>query len=291
MKAPHRTRPFLAAYRFAPQRALNRLAGRVARLERPRGLVRFAVDRWIRALQRSGQRLDDFEHGANPGAYPSVHAFFLRRLAEGARPLGERSLVVPADGVVMAAGRFEPDREIVVKGHPLSPRRLFDGGDPMGRQPTDLAPFAGGAYAVIFLTPDGYHFVHTPCAGELREVRWIPGRYFPQNADALRVIPRVYERNERATLRLTSVAGAPILLSMVGASLIGGIHLRGLQRERWVRPAATRVDRPLERGDELGYFSFGSTVVLLLPPELARTGELALSVGQRVRMGEPLTAL
>jgi phosphatidylserine decarboxylase len=136
---------------------------------------------------------------------------------------------------------------------------------------------------VIFLTPRGYHRVHMPVAGTLESVRWIPGRYFPQNEDALDVIPRVYERNERATLSCRDGEGRPFLLVMVGASLIGGIHLEGVARREWMRTREVRLDRRLAQGDEIGHFAFGSTVVVLLPWS-AEVRERAT-----VRMGETLT--
>ena len=90
------------------------------------------------------------------------------------------------------------------------------------------------------------------------DVHWIPGRFFPQNEDALRHIPRIYERNERAVLRLLC-GGRELLLVLVGASLVGGIHLRGVPRPAWARRDPVSLDRRLDRGEELAHFTFGST--------------------------------
>jgi len=269
--ALHRTRAFLRSYAFLPHRLLNRGTALVTAARRPA----WAVDRAVRAwVEREGIDLSEFEDRR----FESLDDFFLRRLATGARPLGD-GFVAPADGNLIASGRIDLARPLVVKGQRLSVDRVVNG----RVHDLDLAAYQGGTYAVIFLTPRGYHRVHMPVAGTLESVRWIPGRYFPQNEDALDVIPRVYERNERATLSCRDGEGRPFLLVMVGASLIGGIHLEGVARREWMRTREVRLDRRLAQGDEIGHFAFGSTVVVLLPWS-AEVRERAT-----VRMGETLT--
>jgi phosphatidylserine decarboxylase len=127
-----------------------------------------------------------------------------------------------------------------------------------------------------------------PIDGELVDVRWIPGRYFPQNEAALEHIPRIYERNERAVLRARSRTGE-FLLVMVGASLIGGIHLEGIAQKAWMKTQPVALGRALSCGDEIGHFAFGSTVVVLLPRGFA---EFPLEpLDGEVRMGETLFGL
>src|SRR5262249_17618060 len=152
----------------------------------------------------------------------------------------------------------------------------------------DLASYVGGHYATIFLTPAGYHHVHMPADGEVLDCRHIPGRYFPQNEDALEHIDRVYERNERAVLRCRTNGGVPFLAVMVGASLIGGIHLAGLERTSWVGPHPVTLARRVAKGDRLGHFTFGSTVVLLLARGAA--GPLVAEPGTSIRMGQTIWA-
>ncbi|MFO0568901.1 MAG: archaetidylserine decarboxylase [Polyangiaceae bacterium] len=275
MIALHRTRAFLRSYAFLPHRLLNRGVSRLTAATRPGWAVHRAIRHWVR---RDGIDLGDFE----ARRYESVDDFFLRRLRPGARPLGP-GFVAPADGNLVSLGSLEPSQPLRVKGQELSPSRVVNG----KLHQLSLDRYAGGAHAVIFLTPRGYHHVHAPMDAELIDVRWIPGRYFPQNADALRHIPRVYERNERATLRFRDGRGHEFLLVMVGASLIGGIHLDGLEGSQWMRREPFRVGRKFARGERIGHFAFGSTVVVLLPPELRPRG------GERpeVRMGETLFEL
>ncbi|MCC6898111.1 MAG: phosphatidylserine decarboxylase [Polyangiaceae bacterium] len=272
MTALHRTEAFLRCYAFLPHRVLNRATALLTSAQRPAWAVDRAIDHWA---QRDGIDRSEFEQRR----FASLDDFFLRRLAPGARPL-EPGFVAPCDGNLIAAGRIDLDRPLVVKQQRLSVDRVVNG----GVHDLGLSDFEGGTYAVIFLTPRGYHRVHMPVAGTLEAVRWIPGRYFPQNEDALRVVPRVYERNERATLSCRDARGRPFLMVMVGASLIGGIHLDGVDRRAWVKTEPHPIGRALGRGDELGHFAFGSTVVVLLPRGYA-TGVVEQP---EVRMGQRL---
>lgn len=277
-----RSTPFLEAYSWLPHRAINQASRAIARLPAPAPLLDAAIDLWAR---RAAIDLADFE----PGPFRTLEHFFLRRLAPGARPLAE-GLVAPVDGHVVGEGPIEAGTILQVKGHPISVDQLVNGPPPPHRGAAiPLAAFEGGRYLTTFLRPSGYHYVHAPAAARLERVRWIPGRFFPQNEDALRTIPRIYLRNERAVLELTLADGTPLLLVMVGASVVGGIHVRGVPGERLRRAGvATPVGRGVEKGEELGHFTFGSTVVLLAPRGF--TGPFPVQLGERVDMGRSLGA-
>lgn len=263
----HRHPAFLRAYRFLPHRLLNAAMGALGSARRPRFAIDYAIRAWVRREQID---LADFEEGP----WDSLEAFFLRGLREGARPLGA-GLVSPADGVVVSSGVCDGGTILQVKGKPISVDRLVHGAAPAA---IELSRFV--RYVTIFLTPRGYHHVHAPLDGVLHDVRWIPGRFFPQNEDALRHLDAIYERNERAVLRF-----GDLLMILVGASLIGGIHLRDVPRERWVKRAPTELGVPHKKGEALGHFTFGSTVVMLLPSGLE--GALP-AAGTAVQMGAPL---
>lgn len=271
MIAIHRSPAFLRSYAYLPHRLLNRGAAKLTATKRPAWAVDRAIDLWVR---RERIDLADFESRR----FDSLDDFFLRRLRPGARPLGP-GFVAPADGNLIASGTLRLDQKLIVKGQRLSVDRVVNA----GLHELDLSDYDGGSYAVIFLTPRGYHRVHMPVDGEVHDVRWIPGRYFPQNEHALEVIPRVYERNERAVLRCRS-EGREFLLVMVGASLIGGIHLAGVSRNEWVKREAVPLGWRRGKGEELGHFAFGSTVVALLPRGFAAPA----GGGPEVRMGETL---
>jgi phosphatidylserine decarboxylase len=269
-----RSEPFFRLYRYLPHRLINLTAMGIAQARWPRPVVDAAVRAWIR---RAGIDMSDFEERS----YDSVDDFFLRRLRPGARPLAP-GLVSPVDGLLVGAGPIELCRPLRVKGQRISPARLVTG----RVHDLPLAAYEGGSFATLFLSPEGYHRIHMPEAGEIIDCRWIPGRYFPQNEDALRHIHGIYERNERAVLRVRLDAGEEFLMVLVGASLVGGIHLEGISRREWVRPSAVPLRRRAAKGEEIAHFAFGSTVVLLFPRSAA--GRLIPALSSPVRMGEAL---
>jgi phosphatidylserine decarboxylase len=266
-----RSRAFLRAYRFLPHALLNRGLAILTRARRPHWLVERAIAEWVR---RDRIALDDFA----PRRFATVEDFFLRELRPGARPLAD-GVVAPVDGRVVAAGAFDAGARLDVKGCALSLARVVNG------RHHDLAldGFRGGSYASLFLSPRGYHHVHAPVDGELVDARWIPGRYFPQNEIALREIARVYERNERLTLRIrVQCSNSELLLVMVGASLIGGIELDGIARRDFTRRGPLAIGRRVVKGERLGHFTFGSTVIVIAPPPFA----LDCRVGSDVLLGQ-----
>ncbi len=258
-----RSAPFLRAYRAFPHWLVNGVAMTVARQTRPQRLVDAAVRAWI---AREAIDMRDFEDGP----FESLEHFFLRRLKPGARPLGA-GFVAPVDGCVVGLGTIERGTILQVKGTDLSIDRLVNG-RLFDRR---LDDFEGGTYVTLFLRPRGYHYVHAPEDLVVDDVRFIPGRFYPQNEDALQHIPGIYEKNERAVLSVRlERAGRhiPAILVMVGASVVGGIHVRDVG--------------PKKKGDELGHFSFGSTVVVLLPKDAS--GKLTVALGQELQMGHAL---
>ncbi len=272
-----RSEAFLRAYKVFPHRAINRAAASIARLRRPAWLVSRAVTWWV---HKDRIDMSDFE---SPH-FESLEHFFLRRLRPGSRPLSG-GLMSPVDGCVVGVGALGQGTMLQVKGSSLSIDRLING---RGLHDLPGGALSGGRYMTLFLRPRGYHFVHAPLDGTLVDARWIPGRFFPQNEDALLHIPRIYERNERVVLRLRPHdLNADMLLVMVGASVIGGIHVKGVEYLR--KPGAISIGRPVAKGEEIGHFSFGSTVVLLLPEGMI--GEPLVSLGQEMLLGQALAPL
>jgi phosphatidylserine decarboxylase len=257
-----RSRAFLRAYGLLPHRLINRSAGRVSRVTKPRALVHAAIDAWT---AREDIDLEPFDRED----WTSLEHFFLRRLRPGARPIGEE-LTSAVDGRVVGLGPIEKDTILQVKGRALSLSQVL-------RAPAER--FEGGTYVTTFLRPKGYHYVHAPARGTVTGIRWIPGRYFPQNEDALQHIDGIYERNERAVLDFESVDGWRCALVMVAASVVGGIHVKGVNDVR----RANGFRRDVEKGDELGHFTFGSTVIAILP-----SARIDVEIGEDVRMGQTI---
>jgi phosphatidylserine decarboxylase len=276
----------LRSYFLLPHRLLNRSFSRLAMRSRPAWAVQAAIRAWTRTSQLD---LRDFEEGP----FATVQEFFLRRLRAGARPIGA-GFVSPVDGFMVAAGPVAADTALTIKGCEMSMERVVNGAGPSERETLtwSLAPYVGGHYAVLFLTPEGYHRLHMPADGTVVGWRWIPGRFFPQNASALSRIAGVYERNERVSLRVRLDDGNELLMVLVGASLVGGIHVEGLDLESLqaggsearIESGTTSLRR--RKGDELGHFRFGSTIVLVLPPGLG--APLSRPEGCGLKMGETL---
>ncbi len=272
----HRTALFFRIWQRLPHGPFNRAAAALMHARLPRPLLDRLIEAWIR---RAGIRVADFE----PGPFDSLQDFFLRRLRPGARPL-EAGFISPADGRVMAVGQVESGQLMQVKGSPYSLAALCSGGDPA----FDEARWQGGRYATVFLSPDGYHHLHHPIDGDLVAVRWLPGRHLPQNEDAVHHIEAIYARNERVVLTVRAADGSHVLLVLVAASLVGGIHLEAMSQAEFMHPQPQQMSQPLavRRGDRLGHFAFGSTVVVVTEP--GSVGPSSLALGDSVHMGQRL---
>ena len=234
---------------------------------------RFDID-WQEALY---QRPQDYEH---------FNAFFTRPLREGARPLegDDDTLVSPADGDISQLGRIEAGRILQAKGHDFSATELL-GGDSARAQ-----PFEHGRFITVYLSPRDYHRVHMPCAGRLTETVYVPGRLFSVAPHTTRAVPRLFARNERLVTLFDTDAGRMALV-MVGAIFVAAIetvwsglvtppHRRRIETSDY-RSAGIR----LARGEEMGRFNMGSTVILLFENDRV-AWEAGLSAGQALKMGQ-----
>lgn len=235
-----------------------------------------------------GARLDEVELPLDQ--YESFGSFFTRRLRDGARTVvdgDDVAAVAPCDGLVAAAGTSSDGRLIQAKGRDYAVGDLVV--DP------DLARAVdGGAYATIYLSVRDYHRVHAPCDGELLGYDYVPGALHPVATWFADHVPELFARNERMVLHLRTRRLGRIAMVMVGALGVGGVALahdgvssrdyRGNTRE----VVSVRYDEPIPfaRGDEIGRFELGSTVVLLFEPGRA---EIGIPAGTPVRFGQALT--
>jgi phosphatidylserine decarboxylase len=263
-----------------PRRAATRLMGRISRIEHP--LVRspsIALWRFFADVDLSD---------AATTCYRSLHDAFTRALRDGARPADPSPdiLASPCDASVGACGRIKDDIVYQVKGFPyrlgelLGPTVAFD-------------PFRGGSYATLRLTAGMYHRFHAPHDGLVEHVTYISGDTWNVNPITLRRVERLFCRNERAVIRMTlAVDGIPILLVPVAAILVAGIRLHFLDTERLLRhggPRTVACQARLTKGEEMGWFEHGSTILVFSPSGV----ELCPQVveGAKVRAGSPLMRL
>jgi phosphatidylserine decarboxylase len=229
----------------------------------------------------------------SPSAYASFNAFFTRALTPEARPLpaDERQLVSPVDGRVSAAGRLRDEHLLQCKGQWFSVRTLLGGDARLA------ALFNEGLFATLYLSPRDYHRIHMPIAGRLSAMVAVPGRLFSVNPTTVAGVPGLFARNERVVALFETALG-PLALVLVGAIFVGSIETRwaGVMTPPRLR-TPRRIDYPPEtgmwfaRGEELGRFNMGSTVIMLLPAGAARwSPELVTGAQVRCRamIGQPL---
>jgi phosphatidylserine decarboxylase len=209
--------------------------------------------------------------------HPSLGAFFVRRLKEGARPIpSDRSLLLsPVDGTVQTACPIERGQIHQAKGRPYALSELLCG------LFSDI-DLEGGFAWTIYLSPRDYHRIHSPDECRVTHAEWFPGcRYSvaPGVLDRRQVLPI----NERAALRLETDRG-PLLLVLVGATNVGRIRVVGIEptHEGPVEPP-----KPFARGAELARFEMGSTIVLIAPPGKIEPRR-DLAPGMTVKLGEPI---
>ncbi len=220
-----------------------------------------------------------------PGGFPTFGDFFARRLRFDLRPVCEDpdAMVSPCDGEVTSAGALDESGEtnLAVKG------RTWSAGDVVGG-PESAAKFAGGGFAVIYLHPRDYHRVHVPFDGRVRRVRHVPGSRFPVAPWAEAQVGETVDRNERVAFELDLKGGGRAAVTMVAAFGVGNIDTRlGPSRARMRRNEVTEIDFDpgvdLKRGEEIGAFRLGSTVVVLWSRGAATMDEGW--TGRRVEIG------
>jgi len=226
---------------------------------------------------------------SDPHAYETFNAFFTRALKPGVRPVveGENELACPVDGAVSQARPIEDGRIFQAKGHDYSLEQL------LGGSAERAAPFQDGSFATIYLSPRDYHRIHMPLTGTLREMVHVPGRLFSVNPATTRVIPGLFARNERVVSIFDTEIG-PMAMVKVGAVNVGSIETVWAGE---VTPPAGRVIRSwnydndeavtLEKGEEMGRFNMGSTVIVVFGPEAVEWSD-AIQPGAPVRLGQLL---
>ncbi len=234
--------------------------------------------------------MDDVERKL-PTDYPDFNAFFTRGLRAGARPVAPEphTVVSPADGIIAEMGAIERGSVLRAKGRPYSLPALL-GGDPVR-----AAPFLESRYVTVYLAPKNYHRVHMPVAGRLREMTYIPGRLFTVNPTTAQRIENVFARNERVVCVFDTDYGC-LAMVMVGALFVGSVeHVwsgtvmpprrREIRTWRYDGDGAGAVR--LQRGQEMGRFNMGSTVIAVFAGG-GLTWDDDIEVGASTRCGARL---
>jgi phosphatidylserine decarboxylase len=259
-----------------PRHALTRFMGWFSKREEP--VVRAASI----ALWRLFCDVDLTD--AAQKRFDSLHAAFIRRLREGARAVDHDPAVVvsPSDGIVGAFGRIEDGQVYQIKGFPYRIADLL--GDAAVAD-----EWRDGWYVTLRLTAGMYHRFHAPHDLTVEQVRYISGDTWNVNPIALRRVERLFCKNERAPITVRMQSGQRLALVPVAAVLVASIRLPWLDAERNVRSSGEGVRVSAARfakGEEMGWFEHGSTIIVLAPRGCAPVAELV--EGQRIAMGQPL---
>jgi phosphatidylserine decarboxylase len=266
---------------LTPQHALSRAAGWLANTEIKS--IKDPFTRWF--VEKYGVDMQEAKE-TDCTAYRTFNDFFTRELKEGARPIvsSEGSLACPADGAISQLGAIHNGRVFQAKGHDYSLLELV-GGDP-----ELAAQFDDGHFATVYLSPKDYHRVHMPIDGTLRSMTYVPGQLFSVNTVTAENVPRLFARNERLVCVFDTEAG-PMAMILVGAMIVAGIetvwagqvapHTRDVRTTNYLENAPIH----LRKGEEMGCFKLGSTVVMLFGADQVRWLD-SLEAETPVRMGE-----
>jgi phosphatidylserine decarboxylase len=266
LKPTLRERLFVALQHALPQHFLSRVVLRATRI-RLWPFKNLLIKSFVRGFKPNMTEATQ----PNPLHYPSFNAFFTRTLRPGARPmdLDPGVLVSPVDGTVSQIGRLDGSRLVQAKGHDYTLEALLAG-------PPEWAEcFAGGSFATLYLAPYNYHRIHMPLAGTLRAAWFVPGRLFSVNAVTAAAVPGLFARNERVVC-IFEDGPRTFAMVLVGALFVGSIATvwhgdvtpRSPRRRVDLPLDASRAPLKLNKGAEMGRFNMGSTVILLLPPDM-----------------------
>lgn len=261
---------------------LSRITGHAADLALPAPILQRAIAAYIQAYDVDMSQVAD-----DVTSFRTFNAFFTRALSAGARTISEApgTVVSPADARLQTVERITSNGRLEqIKGSRYSLAALL-GDEARARD------FREGWHATLYLSPRDYHRVHVPVDGRILGWRHIPGRLYPVNNIAVRRVEGLFTKNERVVFFLESADHGPLALAMVGAANVGRITLSFTDSPgTWSGREVTHVTPPepieVRRGDELGVFNLGSTVVLVCADGALEPASVL--AGEQVEMGAPL---
>lgn len=241
-----------------PKQAMTTFAGRVAGAKG--GSMTTSLIRWF--VGKYGVNMDEAAN-SDIASYPSFNEFFTRPLRAGARPLAQADYVCPVDGAISQFGDIDDHQIFQAKGHKFTTAELV-GGDQ-----TLAAHFQHGHFANLYLSPKDYHRIHMPCDARLTRMIYVPGKLFSVNPTTARGVPGLFARNERVVCVFENDEFGPFVMTLVGATIVGSMATvwHGVVNP----PRMPRIcdwnyepgQVTLKKGEEMGRFLLGSTVVML----------------------------
>ena len=266
-----------------PRIAVTRFMGWWSQLRHPwivKGSI--AVWRWFTDLDLSEAKEKRFD---------SIHACFTRELKPGLRPVDARPdvLTSPCDCIIGACGEIRDGIVYQAKGFPYTLNTLLSAPELMQRWPQMLE---GGTFVTMRLTSSMYHRFHAPCDAHLSHVTYISGDTWNVNPIALTRIKELFCKNERAVLQMQTSSGMPFLIVPVAAVLVASMRFHAvdvLLNLRYRGPNEIPCDATYTKGQEMGWFEHGSTILMFVPKGYQLVD--GVQSGIQLRMGEPILAL
>ncbi|MCW8346321.1 archaetidylserine decarboxylase [Vibrio sp. ZSDZ65] len=270
---------------WLPKHGLTRLVGKLASAKA--GGLTTAIIRWF--VKQYNVNLDEALY-SDPAHFETFNEFFVRELKPGTRPIAEGESVIthPADACVSQFGPIEDGKLIQAKNHHYTAQELLGGSEDLAKE------FADGEFATLYLSPRDYHRVHMPCDGTLRQMIYVPGDLFSVNPLTAENVPNLFARNERVVCIFDTEFG-PMAQVLVGATIVGSIELiwagtvtppTGSSVHTWDYPAEGNKSVVLKKGEEMGRFKLGSTVINLFARNRIRFDETMANTTPTV-MGTP----
>ena len=263
-----------------PKRHLTTFAGSVAGAHG--GAITTWLIRWF--VGKYGVDMNEAEN-ADIVSYKSFNDFFTRPLKVGARPLATADFVCPVDGAISQFGAIDDHHILQAKGHRFTTTELVGGDSALA------AHFRHGSFANLYLSPKDYHRLHMPCDGTLTRMIYVPGALFSVNPSTARGVPNLFARNERVVCVFESSEYGPFVMALVGATIVGSMATvwHGIVNPGRTNKVSewTYADQAilLEKGEEMGRFLLGSTIVMLFKQDtIAFNGDWKPE--RPVRLGE-----
>lgn len=264
-----------------PKHGLTAFAGCMADVQNSR-VKNYLIERFIKKyhVNMSEALIED------PRAYACFNDFFIRHLKPECRPLAHADIISPVDGCVSEIGRIEQGQIIQAKGRDYSVSELLSCNDEIAKQ------FVHGHFATLYLAPKDYHRIHMPIDAELTSMTYIPGALFSVQPTTARVVPKLFARNERLAVFFDTRLG-PMVMVLVGATIVGAIGTSWHGDLKRTKKSVTfnYSKQPFIKGDEMGYFKLGSTVVLLFADDKKVCWDPRLKAGDTIRFGESMGSL